>query len=175
MFEEHSKRVQELIGKIDSVGTGPARALLHDCVQSLLAMYGEGLGRILKLVRESETGGQEAIARLADDPVVRGLLLIHDLHPQGLESRLHAGLEKVRPYLQSHGGNVELVGLENGVAHLGLQGACKTCAASSVTLELAVKQAVEEACPDLVGFEVEGIKEEPTSPLDLRPSSLVLP
>jgi Fe-S cluster biogenesis protein NfuA/nitrite reductase/ring-hydroxylating ferredoxin subunit len=58
--------------------------------------------------------------------------------------------------MQSHGGNVELLGLENDFARLRLDGACKTCPSSAVTLELAVRHAIEEACPDLIGFEVEG-------------------
>jgi Fe-S cluster biogenesis protein NfuA/nitrite reductase/ring-hydroxylating ferredoxin subunit len=83
-------------------------------------------------------------------------LLIHGLHPVSLEARLREALDKVRPYMKSHGGNVELVHLENDTARLRLDGACKTCPSSSATLELAVRQAVEEACPDLLGFEVEG-------------------
>jgi len=56
--------------------------------------------------------------------------------------------------MQSHGGNIELLSLENEVARVKLQGTCKSCPSSAVTLELAVRRAVEEACPDLLGFEV---------------------
>jgi Fe-S cluster biogenesis protein NfuA/nitrite reductase/ring-hydroxylating ferredoxin subunit len=80
------------------------------------------------------------------------------LHPISLEERLTEALDQVRPYMESHGGNVELLSLENDYAKLRLQGHCKTCPSSSVTLELAVRSAIEEACPDLAGFEVEGIR-----------------
>jgi Fe-S cluster biogenesis protein NfuA/nitrite reductase/ring-hydroxylating ferredoxin subunit len=66
-------------------------------------------------------------------------------------------LDRVRPYMESHGGNVELLGIDNGVVRLRLEGSCKTCRASSSTLELAVQQALEELCPDLVGMDVEGL------------------
>ena len=56
-------------------------------------------------------------------------------------------LDSVRPYMESHGGNVELLGLEDGVARIRLQGSCDGCPASSATLELAIKQALEEAAP----------------------------
>ena len=59
--------------------------------------------------------------------------------------------------MESHGGNVELLSLQDGVARISLQGSCSDCAASSVTLELAIKQALEEAAPDLEGLEVEGV------------------
>jgi nitrite reductase/ring-hydroxylating ferredoxin subunit len=56
---------------------------------------------------------------------------------------------------------VELISLENNVAKLRLQGTCQSCASSAVTLELAIKHAIEQACPDLVHFEVEGVAEKP--------------
>ena len=66
--------------------------------------------------------------------------------------------------MESHGGNVELLSLEDGVARISLRGSCSDCAASSVTLELAIKQALEEAAPDLEGLEVEGVAPPPTGP-----------
>ena len=65
--------------------------------------------------------------------------------------------------MASHGGNVELLSLENEVARLRLQGACKTCPSSTITMELALRQAIEEACPDLAGFEVEGTVPAPNA------------
>jgi nitrite reductase/ring-hydroxylating ferredoxin subunit len=61
--------------------------------------------------------------------------------------------------MESHGGNVDLLGIDDGVAKLALQGSCNGCAASRATLELAIKQALEEHAPDLEGLEVEGIVE----------------
>jgi len=72
-----------------------------------------------------------------------------------LEERVVQALNRVRPYMESHGGNVELLGIEDGVARLRLEGSCKTCSASSATLELAVRQALEEMAPDLLGMDVE--------------------
>jgi len=46
------------------------------------------------------------------------------------------------------------------VVKLRLEGSCKSCRASSSTLELAVRQALQEAAPDLLGMDVEGVVEE---------------
>ena len=54
--------------------------------------------------------------------VLGGLLLLHGLHPLGVEERVLQALEDVRPYLRSHGGNVELVEVSEGVARLRLHG-----------------------------------------------------
>jgi Fe-S cluster biogenesis protein NfuA/nitrite reductase/ring-hydroxylating ferredoxin subunit len=97
---------------------------------------------------------------MSKDSLVAGLLMIHDLYPVPIEERVAEALDTVRPYMESHGGNVELLGIEDGIAKLRLAGSCKSCRASSSTLELAVRQALEEAAPDLLGMDVEGVVEE---------------
>ena len=91
-------------------------------------------------------------------------MLIHDLYPVPLEERVAEALDSVRPYMESHGGNVELLCLEDGVARLRLEGSCDGCPASSSTLELAIKTALEEAAPDLIGIEVEGLEQDLLNP-----------
>jgi Fe-S cluster biogenesis protein NfuA/nitrite reductase/ring-hydroxylating ferredoxin subunit len=149
-------RIQELVEQIDRLPNSPARKLFQECLESVLTFYGHGLERILQLVVNAGPDGQKVYGDLIHDSVVRGLLLIHDLHPIDIGTRLRDALDKVRPYLKSHGGNVELINLTNDVARLRLQGTCKSCPSSAVTLELAIRHAIEEACPDLIGFEVEG-------------------
>jgi Fe-S cluster biogenesis protein NfuA len=155
---EGQRKLQALLEQAEGLRDPAARALVLECLHALLTFYGDGLARILHLIRDCEPGSNQLLDRLANDPAARGLLLIHGLHPLDLATRLHQALDKVRPYMESHGGNVELLSLENDFARLRLQGACKTCPASSVTMELALRKAIEEACPDLVGFEVEGVQ-----------------
>ncbi len=158
-----ARRIQELVEQIETLPNPDARNLLHECLQATLAFHGQGLARMLQVIADAGDSGKNISDRLIHDEAVRGLLLIHGLHPVDLETRLREALAKVRPYMESHGGNVELIGLEDDVARLRLQGTCQSCPSSAVTLELAVRHAVEEACPDLMGFEVEGTT--PAKPL----------
>ena len=81
---------------------------------------------------------------------------MHGLHPYGVEERVERALEAVRPYLGSHGGDVELLGVtEEGVVRLRLLGSCDGCPSSSVTLELAVEGAIHEAAPEVSAIEIE--------------------
>jgi Fe-S cluster biogenesis protein NfuA/nitrite reductase/ring-hydroxylating ferredoxin subunit len=160
-MNRHGRHVQELMDEIQALPDSPARELMDECLTSLLAFYGQGIERILNIIKRSGIAGQKTYDELLHDRVVSGLLLIHGLHPIPLDTRLRDALEKIRPYMQSHGGNVELLSLENDFARLRLQGACKTCPSSAVTLELAVRHAIEEACPDLAGFDVEGAPTHP--------------
>ena len=120
-------------------------------------MYGDGLRRIVEAIEASREAGATILDQLAQDGAVASLLLIHDLYPVSLQERVVEALDTVRPYMESHGGNVELVEIDDGVARLALQGSCNGCAASRATLELAIKQALDEHAPDLVGLEVEGV------------------
>jgi Fe-S cluster biogenesis protein NfuA/nitrite reductase/ring-hydroxylating ferredoxin subunit len=130
----------------------------EELLGEMLDLHGEGLARVLATLTP------EARQRLAEDPVVAGMLLVHGLHPVPLEERVAAALERVRPYLASHGGDVVLLGLEDGVANLLLKGSCNGCAASASTLELAVERALEEEAPDLLGLEVEGAVDRVRAP-----------
>jgi Fe-S cluster biogenesis protein NfuA/nitrite reductase/ring-hydroxylating ferredoxin subunit len=150
-LEQLLGEVQELQGRLEEHGDPATRELAEALVSAVVAMYGAGLERIAAALNGE-------LARVAEDPLVASLLLIHDLHPVPLAERVQGALDTVRPYMESHGGDVELVGIsEDGVATIALRGSCSDCAASSATLELAVKQALEEAAPDLEGLEVLGM------------------
>ncbi len=83
-------------------------------------------------------------------------------------------LDSVRPYMESHGGNVELLGVEDAIARIRLEGSCDGCPASSSTLELAIKSALDEAAPDLEGLVVEGAVAAPQA-APPGPGSVELP
>jgi Fe-S cluster biogenesis protein NfuA/nitrite reductase/ring-hydroxylating ferredoxin subunit len=155
--EQLVERVQDLQARLESSPESATREVAEELIAAVVQMYGAGLERILGTLFEAGPQGERIAAALPDDPLVATLLLIHDLHPVPLEQRVQQALDSVRPYMESHGGNVELLSLEDGVARIHLRGSCSDCSASSVTLELAIKQALEEAAPDLEALEVEGV------------------
>jgi Fe-S cluster biogenesis protein NfuA/nitrite reductase/ring-hydroxylating ferredoxin subunit len=152
--EQLIARVQELTGRLEDLDDPACRELAEELTAAVVQMYGAGLERIVELADPATRD------ELAKDELVAGLLMIHDLFPVPIKERVVAALDTVRPYMESHGGNVELLGIEDGVAKLRLEGSCKSCRASSSTLELAVRQALEAAAPDLLGMDVEGVVEE---------------
>ena len=82
---------------------------------------------------------------------------MHDLHPDDLAARVAAALDSVRPFLAGHGGDVELLDLDDavGAVHLRLLGSCDGCPSSAVTLQKAVERAILEAAPEIVIIDVE--------------------
>lgn len=153
-------RVEELMEALESIADPFAKTTAEELIGAIMDLYGEGLERVLGALDRS--GGAGALIRkdLIDDGVVASLLLIHGLYPVDLRTRVQEALDTVRPYMESHGGNVELVSLEDGVARLALQGSCHGCPASQATLELAIENALLQAAPDLLGLEVSGVVDQ---------------
>jgi Fe-S cluster biogenesis protein NfuA len=137
-------RVEALL---DTVETFPPqqREVATELVQALLDMYGEGLSRIV-------AAGPVPV----EDELVAHLLLLHGLHPVPLHERVIGALDEVRPYLVAHGGGVELVGVDEVVVRLRLEGACNGCPSSALTLKSAVEEAISRAAPDVERIEAEG-------------------
>jgi Fe-S cluster biogenesis protein NfuA/nitrite reductase/ring-hydroxylating ferredoxin subunit len=150
-------RIEVLLEQVDTLPAA-GRDVANELVQTLLDLYGEGLGRIVAVLAEHDDDGELAAALSADE-VVSHLLLLHGLHPVPLQTRVLGALEEVRPYLESHGGDVELLGIADGVARLRLKGSCSGCPSSTVTLKLAVEDAIHKVAPDLERIEAEGAAE----------------
>lgn len=172
--EELVERVQELLGSLDEIADPFAQQRVQELIGAVLELYGAGLDRILGVVADAGEPGLPIRDALLDDGIVASLLLIHGLYPVPLEERVVQALDSVRPFLASHGGNVELLSVEGGVARLQLQGSCNGCPSSAATLEHALREAIDAAAPDLLGLEVEGAVGLEDSKDD-RPAGLSLP
>lgn len=155
-------RLQELVARVEALDDPLARETASELASAMLDLYGEGLQRIFAAIAECGPLGVALRERLVADGVVASLLLIHDLYPVPLDERVREALARVRPYMESHGGDVEVLGLEGGVARLRLHGSCHGCPSSSATLESAIREALLEAAPDLLGLEVEGVVAPPS-------------
>jgi Fe-S cluster biogenesis protein NfuA len=118
-------------------------------VQAVVELYGEGLRRVIE-----SCGAEELVA----DELLSHLLLLHDLHPVDVGTRVANALEEVRPYLGSHGGDVELLSVADGVARLRLNGTCDGCPSSAVTLKHSIETAILRAAPELDRVEAEGLE-----------------
>ncbi|MFI6697668.1 NifU family protein [Streptomyces sp. NPDC050509] len=149
------ERIDALISA-GAAGGPAARERGEELVRLVTDFYGAGLERLLDLVHEHGGLDDRVLAALADDDLVASVLLVHGLHPYSVERRVETALESVRPYLGSHGGDVELLGVTaDGAVRLRLLGSCDGCPSSSATLALAVRGAVEAAAPEISTIEVE--------------------
>ncbi len=158
-------QIEELLAALTARGQGPAA---EELVRLLVGLYGDGLAHIMAVLAEDGAAGNPAtgpglLDRLTDDPLVESLLLLHGLHPLDVDTRIQRALDRVRPYLGSHAGGVHYVGVTDGVARLVLEGNCNGCPSSTVTVQLAIEGAVQDAAPEVSEVVVEGMT-EPAGP-----------
>jgi len=154
-LREAGDQIEALLQELGAAADPRVRAKAEELVRLLMELYGSALARILETV--DNTDSADAIFdRLATDDLVASLLVLHGLHPLNVETRIARALDRVRPYLGSHGGDVKLLGVNEGVVHLRLEGSCHSCPSSTVTMKLAIERAIEEAAPEVVRIEVEG-------------------
>ena len=150
------ERIEELLAGLQA---GRDKDTAEELIHLLVELYGEGLSRIMAVLEPPQ------VSALVEDELVESLLLLHDLHPIDVDGRIQRALDKVRPYLGSHAGGVEYLGVdEEGVAQLRLEGSCDGCASSTLTVKTAIEGAIQDAAPELTGIQVAGVS-APAEPL----------
>jgi Fe-S cluster biogenesis protein NfuA len=153
-------RIETLLDELGEYDNPAVTGRVEELLASVVGLYGAGLERIVELLAE-RPDGDGIIRKLATDDLLANLMILHDVHPDDVATRIQAALDRVRPYLGSHAGGIEFLGVdEHGVAQLRLQGSCDGCAGSAATVHTAVERAVLEAAPDVLRVEVEGVVEE---------------
>src|SRR5262245_41937109 len=152
---EAGERIEELLAALRA-GGGAAADTAEELVRVLVGMYGDGLAAIMTALAGEGAAGRAIVDRLAADPRVEGLLLLHGLHPLDVDARIQRALDRVRPYLGSHAGGVQYLGVSDGVARLRLEGSCHGCPSSTGSVQLAIQCAVEGAAPEVTDGGAQG-------------------
>jgi Fe-S cluster biogenesis protein NfuA/nitrite reductase/ring-hydroxylating ferredoxin subunit len=152
--------VERLLEDLETLADPVARQTATGVVQALLELYGAGLERMVDEIAPRDVDGEIARA-FADDELISHLLSLHGLHPVPLEQRVRDALTGVRPYLESHGGNVELLEVDGSTVRLRMEGSCSGCPSSAMTLKLAIENAIQKAAPEIA--EVVAQEQEPAA------------
>ncbi|KWX06765.1 hypothetical protein TR74_20965 [Carbonactinospora thermoautotrophica] len=177
-------RIEALLEELGGIADPTVRDKAEEVARLLVELYGTGLERVVAALHAAGPPGEEILGALTGDELVGSLLMLHGLHPRDVETRVRQALDQVRPYLGSHSGGVELLGVDaQGVVRLRLEGSCSGCPSSTLTVRLAIEQAIEEAAPEVTRVEVEGgdrragprTAADPTRPPDRSWTPLDLP
>src|SRR5215813_15088437 len=117
-FQRLSQRIEELIARIEAAPDPSVRADALELTRSLMELHGAGLDRVMEIVARAGASGYALMEDFAGDDLVASLLLLYGLHPHDLEKRVMKALDEARPVLHSHGGDVELLGVAEGIVSL---------------------------------------------------------
>lgn len=148
-------RAQRKVGELDD----DAKEAADGLKKALEAFHRPALVHIVRSLRE-DPRGKELLFELVDEPIVRAVLGLHGIIRADPMTRANQELESVRPYLQSHGGDVELVKLDGDTAYVRLHGSCNGCSMSAITLRDGVEEALVSGVEEISRVEV--LEDEPT-------------
>lgn len=156
-FQARLGQLDELLREAEQFPDPAARAQSRAIAQAVLDLHGAGLDRLLGLLADAGEAGAAIVDACARDEVVGGLLLLHGLHPLDLETRVLQALDDVRPRLRAHGGDVALVGINDGIVRLRLEGNCHGCPSSAATMKSTIEEAIYASAPEVTSIEVQGL------------------
>ena len=98
-------RIAKLLDDVHAAVGGRTWASVEELVRVLTDLYGAGLARTIELIGDGDPG---VLRRLAADELVASLLLLHGLHPDGLDARIGRAVDAVASAVRTRGGDVVL-------------------------------------------------------------------
>jgi len=139
-------RIEELLDHITAEGGPAVGHAAEELVRVLMRFYGAGLEQVVAIVEAG--AGQTMVHRMAADPLVAGLLALHDLHPVPVQQRLGYALDTARRKLGSHGSGVTLGGIDaDGAVHVLVAGG----GCGMDTIKDLVTASITEMAPEVAG------------------------
>lgn len=157
-----AERIESLLQQISQLPDAEVRAQMEELTGALLDLFGDGLARMLTMTEQSPAGA-ELIRAFADDDLVGSLLLLYDLHPDDLTTRVMRAVEQARGVVEASGAHVDLLGVADGVAQVRLSAGagCRGCAPSGQALREVVEQAIIAAAPDIADIHISEVSGAP--------------
>lgn len=142
---------------------------LETLVEEVRQLDEPARGRVFELLDGVDVLHRTALANLGAALERRGVdpADLRDVHPSirwlfdayavdvDEAAAADAALDDIRPYIHSHGGEVEVLDVTDGIVHLRMSGACSGCTASAVTLREGVEEALRDGLPGFVSLVVE--------------------
>jgi Fe-S cluster biogenesis protein NfuA len=159
---EQIEQVEYLLKRFDECPDAHVRDDAAKLVQALMDIHGAGLGRIVDLLANDGKPGAEALAKLAADETVSGLLVLYGLHPVSFSERIRVAIEKLQPMLNSHDAAVELVSAKPELVHMRLVANGQGCHSGGAQLQQLIEAAILGAAPDLMTLQIEEPPREAT-------------
>jgi len=156
-LQKQIQRIGQIVEQLESTSDPSTRAMARELLESLMALHGAGIERILELASQTGEAGAAMVQKCGRDELVSSLLLLYGLHPDDLRTRVTRALEKSRGYLEKHGGDAELLSVnEQGEVRVRLAvKAAASCGSSASSLKGLLEAALQDAAPDAASIVVE--------------------
>lgn len=154
-FQLQAQKIDQLVQRVSQFQDEETRRTALELVQALMDLHGSGITRVVEVLAESGESGQASLARLGDDPLICGLLVLYGVHPVPLDERVAGALEKVAPQLRKQSGSAELIEVSDGRVRITVHASGSGCHSSPDALKSLVEQAVREVAPEVAEIHIE--------------------
>lgn len=140
-FEDIAERVDKALAKVEALEDENAKMHALGLKTAIEDFHKLAVTRIVQKLKTDERG-KELLFDLVDEPSVYALFQLHGIVKQDINVRITQVLDAIRPYMQSHGGDVEYVRFEDATVFVRLIGSCNGCSQSAVTLREGVEESL---------------------------------
>jgi hypothetical protein len=137
-----SLQIEAQVERLQAIADPVARVTATELVASVLELHAAALARILEVLEES--GHAASLPALDRDPLVRSILLLHDLHPRSTFDRVQQALNELEGRLKKREAIVELLNVEDGAVMVRLTNQGGSCG-----VEALVEDAIRDAAPEI--------------------------
>ena len=158
-LEQLAERVDKAIAEVQALDPD-VRVKAMTLKSTIEEFHKVGLTHIVKKLKD-DPEGKKLLFELVDEPTVYALFAMHGLVRADLKTQVERVIEMVRPYMQSHGGDVSLVDVKGKTVYVRLSGNCNGCSMSAVTLRNTVEESLAEHVPEIEKVEVVPTDPEP--------------
>ncbi len=158
--QEWIDKIEELVRRAESLSDPKARGIAVDLLQAVLDFHAAGLERVMEIAADSGAAAEVVIERIATDDLTSSMLLLHDLHPDDLETRIDRTIRKLHDMFASLGATLSLVAIESETVRLQFDSA-RTW--SGTPVRSSVENAIFQAAPEIGTVVIEGLKETPAA------------
>jgi hypothetical protein len=156
--QEWIDKIEGLVRQAESFSDPNARRIAVELLQAVLEFHGAGLNRILEIIADAGPAAADILTRITADNLASSLLLLHDLHPDDLDTRINRAVEKLQEVFASLGAKLSLLAIEPGIVRLHFDSA-RTW--SGTPVRASVENAIFQAAPEIETVVIEGLKETP--------------
>jgi Fe-S cluster biogenesis protein NfuA len=155
-LQKRMQRIGGIVEQLETTADPNARAVAKELLESLMALHGAALERILSIACEAGEAGEGVVRKFGQDQLISSVLLLYGLHPDDMRTRVTAALEKSHGFLDSHGANAELASIsEDGTVTLRLTLKPGGCGSTAATVKSTLEVAIQDAAPDATSILVQ--------------------
>ena len=143
--------------RLETIADPLARSIATDLLASVLRFHAAAIGHMLQAINEESDNTTSILGAFDRDPLIRSLLLLHDLHPDSLEVRVLRAIDNLQPRLQKRGATLELISADEDAVRVRVTANGE----SHGPVGPAVEQAIRNAAPEAAQVVIEEVGTAP--------------